>query len=79
MILFECAPPFQWRPSYSHFGDCRRIVWGWLAVTHYPHGINELFEGLGRAGASLYAAGELSARCPHCGEVAKHDGYCGVS
>lgn len=54
MVLLECGSPFQWKPSYVKFGDFRRVMWGYFAVTTCPHGINELFEGIGRAGASLY-------------------------
>lgn len=57
MVMLECSPPFQWKPSYHHFGDCRRVMWGWFAVTICPYGINELFEGIGRAGAELYRSG----------------------
>lgn len=54
MILFECGSPFQWKPSYCRFGDFKRVMWGYFAVTACPYGINELFEGIGRAGAKLY-------------------------
>ena len=50
MILFECAPPFQWRPSYMKFGDFRRWMWAYFAITTYEGGINELVEDIGRGG-----------------------------
>jgi len=59
MVLIECGSPFQVRPSYVRFGDFRRVMWGWFAITTYPHGINEMIEGIGHAGAELYKAGEL--------------------
>lgn len=61
MIMFECSNPFQWRPSYKKFGDFRRVMWGWFALTTFRGGgINELIEGIGYAGAKLYADGETT-------------------
>lgn len=54
MILLECCPPFQWKPKFSHFGDFRRWMWGWFAVTLAPYDINELIEGIAKAGATIY-------------------------
>lgn len=59
MILLECSGPFQWKPSYVRFGEFRRVMWGWFAVSHFDGGINEMIEGIGRAGASLYAQEQM--------------------
>lgn len=54
MLMIECRGPFVWRPSCVRFGDFRRVMWGWFAVTVCPYDINELLEGIGKAGADLY-------------------------
>lgn len=64
MILFECAPPFQWRPKYTTFGDFKRVMWGWFAITTFGGGINELLEGIGRAGYELYSKEGLPENRP---------------
>ena len=56
MLMIECRGPFQWRPRYHHFGEFRRWMWGYFAVTVCPYDINELIEGIGRAGAQHYGA-----------------------
>jgi hypothetical protein len=62
MVLLECAPPFQWRPSYVRFGDFRRVMWLWFAVTHYSAGgVNELFEGIARAAVSIHEDDKAAA------------------
>ena len=54
MMIFEFGPPFQWKPSYTKFGQFRRVMWAWFAVTHFGGGnINELLESIGRAGVRL--------------------------
>lgn len=58
MLLLESARPFQWRASYLRFGDFRRIMWGWFAVSYFAGGINELVEGCARAGVTLHKAGD---------------------
>lgn len=35
------------------FGDFKRLMWGWFAVTTCPYDINEFFEGIGKAGVEL--------------------------
>jgi hypothetical protein len=66
MLLIECSPPFQWKPKYHRFGDFRRIMWGWFAVSIFSGGgINELLEGIGKAGASLYRDGDLKLEDDH--------------
>lgn len=62
MVMFEFGPPFQWKPKFHHFGDFRRGMWGWIAVTHFGGGINELIEGIGRAGAVVYRDDEKRDR-----------------
>lgn len=55
MILFECAGPIQWRPLYSRFGDFRRVMWLWFAVSYFSGGgINELVGSIARAAVSLH-------------------------
>jgi hypothetical protein len=54
MLMIEFRPPFQWKPSYTHFGYFRRVMWGWLALTVCPYGMNELIEGIGKAGVEVY-------------------------
>ena len=54
MLMIECRGPFQLKPSYVHFGDFRRWMWGFFALTVCPYGINELIEGIARAGAEHY-------------------------
>lgn len=59
MVLLECCPPFQWKPSLKAMPEGWRFMWGWLAVAYVPYDLNGYIEGLGRAGASLYRDGEL--------------------
>jgi len=54
MLMIECGGPFQWRAVYCHFGNFRRWMWGYVAVTICPYGINELIKGIGHAGAEHY-------------------------
>lgn len=53
MILLECSPPFQWRPSLRGFAGGWRAMWGWLAVAWVPYDLNGFVEGLAEAGADL--------------------------
>lgn len=53
--MIEVRPPFQWKPKFHHFGDFRRVMWGWFALTICPYDINELLEGIGKAGAKIYS------------------------
>lgn len=63
MLMLECSPPFQWKPSYvrvgSGVGSARRVMWAWFAIAYVPGGFNEIAEGYARAGADLYRIGEL--------------------
>ena len=59
MIMLECSPPFQWRPSYRHVADVRRVMWMWFAIAYVPGGFNEVVKGYAHAGADLYRIGEL--------------------
>lgn len=58
MVMFECAPPFQWRPTITVFGSFRRVMWGWVAVTWCPYDINQLIEGIAKAGAVVHGSSE---------------------
>lgn len=59
MILFECGGPFQKRPSYVRFGDFRRVMWGWFAVTHYSAGgLNIMIKRIADAGVKLHVESE---------------------
>lgn len=64
MVMFECAPPFQWKPTRTAFGDFRRLMWGWFAVTWCPHDINDLIEGVAKAGVAVYGPKEGQERKP---------------
>lgn len=64
MILLECSPPFQWKPSLrtEHMAGGWRVMWGWFAVAWVPYDLNEYIEGLAQAGIELYRKGELEIR-----------------
>jgi hypothetical protein len=59
MLMLECSPPFQWKPSYRRAGGVRRMMWAWFAIAYVPGGFNEVVEGHAYAGADLYRIGEL--------------------
>lgn len=60
MLMIECRGPFQRRATYLRFGDFRRWMWGYVALTICPYGINELFEGIGRAGVEVFGSTQTS-------------------
>jgi hypothetical protein len=63
MVLLECSPPFQWKPSLrTDIGDGWRFMWGWFAVAYVPYGFGEYIEGLAQAGIELYDKGEIEIR-----------------
>ena len=64
MLLIECSPPFQKRPSFrtEAMAGGWRIMWAWFAVTWVPYGFNEYVEELAQSGIALYRKGELEYR-----------------
>lgn len=54
MVMFDIGSPFQWRPKYKRLGDLHHCMWGWVAVIWCPYDFNELMEGIGRAGLTVY-------------------------
>lgn len=55
MLMIECRGPFRLKPSYHEFGLFKRWIWGYFAFTICPYDINELIEGIGKAGAKVYS------------------------
>lgn len=55
MVLLECSPPIQWRPSRTKIGAGWRAMWLWFAVAYVPYGFNEYVEGIAKAAVSLSA------------------------
>lgn len=54
MIMLEYGGSFHWRGSVHKFGQFKKLVWGWFAVTSCPYSLNSLVTQIGDAAVTVY-------------------------